>query len=676
MQFPKTRKEDVVETIHGHEIKDPFRWLEDGKSPEVQDWISKQNEFLWANLDKDIFERVSDELIKTFHTTNYGMPAKRGDRYFFTLRKPEQDQTVLYYKDSLSGEPVTLVDPNEEEGTTSLDFWSPSRSGRYVAYGISHGGDEMSTLYILDIEKNEDLPYDIPHCRFSQIRWLENDNGFYYDRNPRPGTVPEDELHLHMKVYLHILGQNPNADELIFGSDRPKDDMLSLSLSIDGRYLGIQATNNWTHNDVFVYDRETKETKTLVSGIHSRFSIYFSKDEVFLYTNYKANSFRLLASDFSDFLKPIDEWQEIIPEKKEVLEGVWFTKTKMILQYLSNVCSKAEIRDHKGRPLGVLELPEFSTLQGVSTHREHEEFFYCVTSLTLPSIIYRYDQVNDRYDVYAKTENPIDPNDYTVSQEWFASKDSTKIPMFILHRKDLDRVETHPTILYGYGGFASNLIPEFMRAWVISWVSKGGIFAIANIRGGAEFGESWHLAGMKLNKDNTFDDFISAGEYLISEKYTSKEKLGIMGGSNGGLLTAVCSLKRPDLFGAVVSAVPLIDMVRYHKFGIAVRWVNEYGDPEIPEELESILKWSPYHNVKEGVEYPPSLYMTSENDSRVNPLHARKMAAILQGVNNKNPILLYTEMDAGHGSGKPIKKIVENTAIRITFLAQNLGLKL
>lgn len=673
MQFPKTRREDLVEQIHGTDVADPFRWLEDGKNPDVKEWTREQNDFLWQNLDRKVFNRVSEDLVKNFHTTNYGVPIRRGDTYFFTKRLPGQNQTVLYCKQRLDGEEIILVNPNEEGATVSLDFWNASRNGRFVAYGLSRGGNEMSTLYILDLEKNEDLPYEIPRCRYSSIRWLPDETGFYYTRNPREGTVSEDEAHLYTKVYFHLIGTDPNKDRLIFGADRPKDDMISLRMSFDGRYLGIQVGNNWTHNAVFVYDGETGETRSVVEGIPSRFNIYFTKSQVFLYTNYKANNFRILASDLDDFYKPVDVWQEIIREQKDLLQGIWFTPTKMILQYLVNACSKVEVKNYKGQPLGDIALPPYATLQGISVHHEHEEFFYSVTSYTFPAIIYRYDEVHDKYDTYAATENPIDPDDYAVSQEWCISKDKTKVPMFIIQRKDSKRPA--PTILYGYGGFFHTEVPEFMRAWMVGWIMQGGVFVVANIRGGAEFGEKWHADGSQEKKQNSFDDFIAAGEYLIEEGYTSQEQLGIFGGSNGGLLTAACSVQRPDLFRAVVSSVPLIDMVRFHtSSALAVRWTNEYGNPDDANDFGYIYKYSPYHNVRSDREYPASLYLTGENDTRVNPYHARKMTARLQSVNKKNLILLYTETEAGHGAGKSVKQIVENSAIRITFFAQTLGL--
>ncbi len=343
------------------------------------------------------------------------------------------------------------------------------------------------------------------------------------------------------------------------------------------------------------------------------------------------------------------------------------------MRYLVNASSEMKVVNHDGKEIEKIPVPKYVTINNVSSNRESEEYFYSVQSFTFPNVTYRFDPASKNSSVYREVENPINPNDFEVKQEWFVSKDGARVPVFIVHKNDIKIDNDNPTILLGYGGFSHTETPVFMRNWS-SWLKRGGILALANIRGGAEFGESWHKGGMKENKQNSFNDFISAAEHLIKSGYTKKEKLGIMGGSNGGLLVSACAVQRPDLFGAVCSSVPLIDMVRFHKFGIAMRWTKEYGDPEIKEEFENIMKWSPYHNVKVGVEYPACLFLTGEKDTRVNPMHARKMTAVLQAVNNENPIYLFTEIDAGHGAGKPISKVVENSAIRITFMAERLSL--
>ena len=449
--------------------------------------------------------------------------------------------------------------------------------------------------------------------------------------------------------------------------------MLEITLSPDGRYLGIEASQTWTENEIYIYDRERKEIKPVITSIASKFSGIFLRDKVLLNTNYKANNYRVLESSYEDVYRPVDEWEEFIPEREFLLESIQATSNKILVEYLVNVCSEVIVFNYQGEEIGKIPLPNYSSLAGISARPEEEEFFYGVESFVFPKILYRYDPVTETYSEYRRTDNPIDPDQYEVRQEWYTSKDGTKVPVFIFYKKGLKLNSKNPTILCGYGGFGSNQTPSFMRNWV-PWIERNGVFAMANIRGGGEFGEKWHKDGIKENKQNSFDDFIAAGEYLIAQKYTDNDHLGILGGSNGGLLVSAVGVQRPDLFKAICSRVPLTDMVRFPHFGIAVRWVHEYGNPEVKEDLENILQWSPYHNVKEGVEYPNFFFTTANKDTRVDPLHARKMAACLEEVNKSNCVLVFTEMEAGHGPGKPIVKIVESQALILTFFAKYLDL--
>ena len=670
-------RENIIDEINGIKIPDPYRWLEDSDTKEVQEWIEEQNKQTNIVLKNNAFDIFSEELAKNFKVINFSNPIPFNGKYFYTERQPEEDQNVLFMKNGLNGELIKIFDPNGKKSgnTLTIDFWYPSKTGKYVVYGISEGGDEMATLYIKDTETNQELSEKIVFCRYSSVRWLPDESAFFYTRNPRPGTVPKNEEHLHVKVYFHKLGDDPEKDELIFGYERPKDDMLKIELSPDGKYFFIQASQKWTEDEIYVYNTSTKETKTLVAGIPCKFEIRTLQDKVLIDTNYRANNYQVLWSTYEDMHKPIEEWQVFIAEKDFLLQRIAITKSKVIVEYLINACSEVFIFDYNGKDLGKIPLPKYSSLDGISSRKGEEEFFYGVSSFLFPKIVYRYDPVLSNYSEYRKTDNPIDPQDFEVKQEWYTSKDNTRIPIFIFHKKNILLDNLNPTILYGYGGFANTQTPFFMRNWV-PWVERGGIFAIANIRGGGEFGDKWHKDGIKENKQNSFDDFISAGEYLIYKKYTSKEHLGILGGSNGGLLVSAVGVQKPDLFNAICSIVPLTDMVRFPKFGMAMRWVHEYGNPEIKEELENILKWSPYHNVKEGVKYPDFLFTTANKDTRVDPLHARKMAARLQESNKENNILMLTEMEAGHGPGKPIVKIVENQALVLSFFAMKLKLKI
>lgn len=669
------KKQDIIEEIHGIKVSDPYRWLEDTDDAEVKDWIKAQNEQVNSTLKNNSFKIFSQELAKNFKVVNFSNPLPVRGKYFYSERQPDEDQSVLYVEKGLDGTPVTLFNPNgkRDGNTVTIDYWEESRTGKYIAYGISEGGDEMATLYIKDTDTNEKLSERIIHSRYSSIAWLPDDSAFFYTRNPRPGTVPKNEEHLHVKVYFHKLGDNPDNDELIFGADRPKDDMIGIVLSPDGRYLSIQVSQTWTENEIYIYDCLTKNTKSLTAGIPSKFSTRFLNDKILLVTDYKANNYRVLSSTYQGMYAPLDTWKVFITERDFLLESLSITKSKILIQYLVNACSEVVIFDHAGTKIDTIPLPQYSSLEGISSSIEEEEFFYGVGSFIFPKITYRYDPNTATYSEYRKTDNPIDPSKYEVKQEWYVSKDGTKIPMFIFHKNGLALDGSNPTILYGYGGFNSNETPAFMRNWV-PWIERNGIFAIANIRGGGEFGGAWHKGGIKENKQNSFDDFIAAGEHLISQTYTSKEHLGILGGSNGGLLVAAVGVQRPDLFNAVCSRVPLTDMVRFPKFGIAVRWIHEYGNPDVKVDLERILTWSPYHNVKEGNRYPDFFFTTANKDTRVDPLHARKMAAMLQGANQENNVLVFTEMEAGHGPGKPVIMIVENQALILTFFSVKLGL--
>ncbi|MEK7624164.1 MAG: prolyl oligopeptidase family serine peptidase [Patescibacteria group bacterium] len=676
MGIPCTKKENVIEKIHGHLINDPYRWLESADTEETKKWIDAQNEHAFSSLKNGNFNIFLDELVKNFKTTTFSNPVIVRGKYFYTERQPNEDQFVIYVKNGLNGEPIKLVDPNgaNKENTVSIDYWSESRSGKYIAYGLSEGGTEMSTLYIKNVDTKEDLPDTIVNCRHSPICWLPDDSGFFYTRNPRPNTVPKNEEHLHTKAYFHKLGDNPDDDELIFGKDRPKDDMIGLSLSLDGNYLAINASREWTRNDIYVFDCKNKKIIPLIKGVDARFLLWFALNKALILTNYKANNYRVLSTSLNDLFAPIEEWEEMIPERDYLLEYISITKEKIIAQYLKNACSKVIIFDYLGNEKGEIPLPAYSSTAGISTNREENEFFYGVSSFTFPKIIYRHDPILNKYAEYRRIDNPINPDDYVIEQEWFTSKDNTKIPIFIFHKKNLVKNGLNPAILYGYGGFSVSQTPAFIRNWT-PWLEKNGVFAIPNIRGGSEFGSTWHTQAIKENKQKSFDDFIAAAEFLINQKYTDNNHLGIIGGSNGGLLVATVAVQKPDLFKAVCSIVPLTDMVRFPKFGMAIRWVHEYGNPEKKEELENILKWSPYHNVKENIEYPNFLFTTGLKDSRVDPLHARKMTAILQSMNKKNEVLIFTEIEVGHGLGKPISKIVEKQALVLSFFTKYLDLK-
>lgn len=672
MKIPSTKIEDNIFNINGIKILDQYQWLENDQDDNVFRWVKEQNEYTSSFLIDNLQKIFLEELTSNFKINDFNNPFLIKNRYFYKERQSNENQPVLYFKDGLNGVPVELINPNNLNNGINIDYYKPSRSGKYVAYGLSALGNEMATLYVIDVNKKNNLSDIILNCRHSSICWLPDDSGFFYTKNSKVGEVPKNEEHLHQKVYLHIIGDDSQKDELIFGKDRPKDDKISLSISLDGKYLAINVSSSWTENDIYIYEKETKKITPIILNIKSKFSLKFLKDKVILYTDYKANNYRLLSSSYDNLFNHIDEWQEFIPETKYLLKSVNITKDKILLEYLMDVCSAVSIFDHTGNEIGEIPLPKYSSIINISTNREESEFFYSINSFTFPSVIYRFDPIKNEYSLFRKIDNIINSDNYEIKQEWYLSKDNTKVPVFIIHKKNILLNSKNPTILNGYGGFENSITPFFLKSW-IPWLERGGVFVIANIRGGGEFGEKWHKDGIKNNKQNSFDDFIYAAKYLISQKYTSSEHLGIFGASNGGLLVSSVAIQQPDLFKAVCSKVPLTDMVRFPLFGIASRWVHEYGDPNNKEDLKNILKWSPYHNVRKGVEYPNFLFMTGENDTRVHPLHSRKMTALLQNTNRDNKIMLYTEFGSGHGHGKPINKIVENQSIILSFFSKFLG---
>lgn len=670
MKCPETKKTPIADNYHGIKINDDYRWLEDGGSIEVCKWIKDQNSFAEKLLrEKSNPDKFKIELMPFFNATSFTVPSLRNGKIFFMERNKNQNQFVLYAKNLQSEEILTLVDPNKtnKDGTTSLDYWKTSRDGNYVAYGLSEGGSENSTLYIKSVLTGKNIDKEIPNARFGIPKWLTDNSGFFYIKLPDPGTVPKKDLLYYYKIYFHKLGTDPKNDELIFGEDRPKEETFGYSLSEDEKYLFIKTSSNWTKNDLFVYDVINKEVKSLIEGHDAQFIPYTARDKIYLLTNYKAENFRILVANQDNIPKNVDDWDEVVPERKGVIENICFTKNKLLVVYLDNISHKIRVFDHNGEYMSKLAIPEHSSLTSIKAHREESDFFFGITNFFTAHQVYFYDSKNKKVKKYRESKNSLSEQRFSVKQEWYMSKDGTRVPMFIFHRKDIEYTGKNPTILYGYGGFGINITPSFPLG-IIPLLRRGAVYAVANIRGGGEFGKSWHTDGILEKKINSYADFIATAEYLVKEKITNKEKLAIMGGSNGGLLVGATMILRPDLFKAVVSRVPLLDMVRFPKFLMAARWVHEYGDPQKVKDLKNILKWSPYHNVKKNIQYPSILFTTANKDSRVDPLHARKMAALLQNSNKDNISLVRTETEAGHGPGKSKSKQINEMADVLGFL--------
>jgi len=679
---PKSEPRPLTEEIHGTKITDPYRWLEDGNSAETQKWVAEEMAYTRSVLDPlpgrgEIRKRLTELL----GTGDIGVPKIGGKYFFYTRRDGLQNQPVLYVREGIDGKDRALVDVNSlaSDGTISLDWFFPAEHGKYVAYGTSANGSEMSTLHIIETRTGKVLPDTIEHTRAASIAWMPDNSGFYYTRYPKKGDVPEGQERYNRHVFFHELGVDPEKDQLIFGEGRDSDDWPSVSLDNDGRMLLISVAQGWSKSELFLMDLKKGTPPTrITTGKNFLYSASVYNGRVYIVTNEDAPRYRMFVTEAGEYDR--DDWKEIVPQTGGILKAAPIYGGKIFAQYEQNASSQLKVFDLQGNLNGNIELPSVGTVFGVGGKWDREEIFYRFESFTVAPSIYRYDLETRSTSLWAKVDAPtVDASAYDVKQEWFHSKDGTRVPMFIVHKKGLKKDGHNPTLLTGYGGFNISLTPQFDRATFL-WLEHGGVYAVANLRGGSEFGEDWHRAGMLDKKQNVFDDMIAAAEYLISEKYTHKDHLAIEGGSNGGLLMGAMITQRPDLFRAVVCRVPLLDMLRYQNFMIARRWIPEYGNPENPEQFNWLHAYSPYQHVKTGTEYPAVLFMIADSDSRVDPMHARKMTALMQSVasNGKSkdrPILLRVEAKAGHGAGAPVSKQIEEGTDIFAFLMWQLGAK-
>ncbi len=680
---PKAEMRPVQETFHATtKIVDRYRWLEDSTSAETQKWVAEEMAYTRALLDPlPGREGIHKRLTELLSIGSVGVPHIAGKFYFYTRREGLQNQPVLYVREGVDGKDRVLVDANQlsADGTIALDWFDPSDHGKYLAYGTSASGSEMSTLHIIETRTGKLLPDTIERTRAASIAWLLNNSGFYYTRYPRKGDVPEGQERYNRHVFYHELGTDPETDPPIFGEGRDAEDWPSVSLDNDGRMLLITVEQGWTKTELFLMDLKKGTPPTrITTGKNFLYSASVYNGRVYIVTNEDAPRFRMFVTEAGEYDR--DDWKEIIPQTGGVLKDAEVWGGKIFAQYEQNASSQLTVFDLQGTKLSDLALPAIGTVFGSGGKWDHDEVFYGFESFTVAPSIYRYDLETRSTSLWAKVDAPsIDPAGYEVQQEWYHSKDGTRVPMFVVHKKGLKKDGHNPTLLTGYGGFNISLTPEFDSANYL-WLEHGGIYAVANLRGGAEFGEDWHRAGMLDKKQNVFDDMIAAAEYLISEKYTDKNHLAIQGGSNGGLLMGAMITQRPDLFRAVVCQVPLLDMLHYQDFQIAKLWVPEYGSPENPEQFKWLYAYSPYHHVKARTEYPAVLFMTGDSDSRVDPMHARKMTALMQaeaknGGSRTRPILLRVESKAGHGAGTPVSKQIEEGTDVYEFLFWQLGVR-
>jgi prolyl oligopeptidase len=665
---PKSKVENVTDDVHGVKIVDPFRWLENQDSPETRQWIEEQTKYTKSVLGPvPGREKIAKRLSELLRIDTMSPVANRGGRLFYWKRKAEQNQPVLFMGPAAGGEEKILIDPNamSKDGQISAQVFDVSKDGKLLAYALQNGGEDEVVVKFRNLDTNQDLPIELPRTRYWSLSLELSAKAVYYVRYDTKGP------RLMWRSLSDTTGQ---ATKEIFGDGLSEEFGLACSMSDNGRYLVVTKSKGWATSDVYVYDIAKAAMLPVAVGLNERFEGIPGGDNLFLFTTWKAPSGRVLSVPFAE--ASFEKLTEIIPQREATLETVITAGGKLVLNYLENASSKVRIHNVDGSLLRELKLPGMGTASGPSGDWDQDEAWYGFTSFGQPNTWYTYKISTGEQKVFFKPDVPVDPSQTEVTQVWVTSKDKTKIPMFLFHKKGLKPNSKTPVELYGYGGFNVNLTPSFSATNQV-WIEMGGVYAVPNLRGGGEFGEKWHKAGMFENKQNVFDDFIAAGEWLIEHGYGSKKTLSISGGSNGGLLVGAAMTQRPDLFQAVVCAVPLLDMVRYHQFKVAKLWVPEYGSSEDPKQFEYIYKYSPYHHVKKGEKYPAVMFVTGDSDTRVDPLHARKMAALMQAnTGSKNPILLHYDTKSGHAGGKPVNKTIEDSTDLLVFLGSQLGASL
>ena len=671
--YPPTRRCDQTDTYHGVTVADPYRWLEDPNSDETKAWVEAQNEVTFSYLRQlPAVEPLQQRLTELWNYERYSVPFKRGGRYFYYKNDGLQNQAVLYTQPSLEAEAVVLLDPNtlSADGTVALGSIAVSEDGQYLAYSLSSSGSDWLEWRVRAIATGQDTTDHLQWSKFSGAAWSHDHQGFFYSRYDEPAEDAQfEEVNYYQKLFYHRLGTPQADDTLVYERPDEKEWGFQGQVTNDGRYLIISVWRGTERkNLVFYQDLQTpnSEVKELVSQFEASYNLIDSDGTTFWFqTDLDAPRGRVIALDLTTGNTP----QEIIPEAEETLDAVSLLNHQFVVNYLKDAYTTIQIFDLDGQLLRTLELPGIGSAGGFDGKKEETETFYRFSSFTVPSRIYRYNLETGEQTLFRESQVAFDPNLYETQQVFYTSQDGTRIPMFITHKKGLTPNGHTPTLLYGYGGFNISLSPNFSVSNLV-WLELGGIYAVANLRGGGEYGETWHQSGTKLHKQNVFDDFISAAEWLIDNNYTQPQNLGIMGGSNGGLLVGACMIQRPDLFAAALPAVGVMDMLRFNQFTIGWAWESDYGSPQNPEEFEALYAYSPLHNLTPS-NYPTTLITTADHDDRVVPAHSFKFAAALQAAHQgDNPVLIRIDTKAGHGAGKPTAKIIEVVADNWAFLVK------
>ncbi len=683
LDYPETKKVDQVDTYHGVEVQDPYRWLEKDvrEADDVREWVEAENQVTDHYLSQiPARDKIENELTELWDYAKYSAPFKAGDRYFFQKNDGLQNQSVLYTMKSLDDEPEVLIDPNKwsEDGTVALSNMSFSDDGRYLAYGVQEAGSDWRTWRIMDIASRELLPEKLDWLKFTSAEWTPDGKGFFYGRfnEPEEGEAFQS-LNLNHKLYYHRVNTPQSDDVLVY--ERPDEPEWGFGPTVtdDGRYLIITVWKG-TADKYRVFVKDLTEPYgipvPLIDHFDNEYTFLTNDGSKFYFkTDLDAPNKRVIAIDLRD--PQPENYVEVIPEAEEPMESINVVANQFVISLLKDVKTQVKMYSLDGKPLREVELPGIGTASGFGGKRTDIETFYSFASFTTPPSIYRYNMITGESELFRRSEINFDESQYELKQVFYESKDGTKVPMFIAHKKGLKLDGNNPTLLYAYGGFNISLTPYFSISRA-QWLEMGGVYCVANLRGGGEYGEEWHKGGMLQNKQNVFDDFIAAAEWLIDNKYTSTPKLAIQGGSNGGLLVGACMTQRPDLFGACLPAVGVMDMLRFQKFTAGRYWVDEYGSSDDPELFKVLNQYSPYHQLKKGTEYPATMVTTADTDDRVVPGHSFKFAARLQEYNASNePVLIRIETKAGHGSGKPTSKIIEELADVYAFLVKELGME-
>lgn len=681
IKYPAARTVEQVDVIHGTEVFDPYRWLEDDNAEEVKAWVKAENKVTFGYLEGiPARERIKDRLTKLWNYEKFSAPFKEGGRTFFFKNDGLQNHSVLYTQDSLTSEARVLLDPNtfSADGTVSLSGLSVSDDAKYLAYGKADGGSDWQTYSVREIATGKDLSDKIEWIKFSGASWTKDGKGFYYGRfdAPKAGEALSG-TNYYQKLFYHTLGTSQSDDRLVYGRPDQKDWSFAGEVTEDGRYLIISIGQGTERKNRVYYKDLTKkdaEIVVLLDGFDAQYNFLGYDGPVFYFqTDNGAPKGRIIAIDIT---KPAAaNWRERVPEAAETLSQSGIVNNMFVTQYLKDARSQIKVFGLDGKFIREVELPGIGSAGGFGGKRDYTETFYTYNSFATPPSIYRYDMVSGKSTLFRQAQVDIKPEDYVTKQVFYPSKDGTNIPMFITHKKGMKLDGSNPTYLYGYGGFDISLTPRFSISNVL-WMEMGGVYVQVNLRGGGEYGKAWHDAGRLLNKQNVFDDFIAAAEWLIANKYTCKEKLAIGGGSNGGLLVGACMTQRPDLYAAAVPAVGVMDMLRFQLFTIGHAWTSDYGKIEDEAMFKVLYGYSPYHNIEPGTAYPATLITTGDHDDRVVPAHSFKFAAALQAAHRGDaPVLIRIETRAGHGAGKPTKYIIEEVADKWAFLVKNLGMQ-